>query len=94
MTTNDLLQQLPEQCRPAIEPRHKMVLAHYLMTDGTVWVVLNTRMPGDSSKAWHLTKREYWDIEPRHEHRDRWIREKMKPTLEADRNPMQLALAI
>lgn len=87
MTNDQFLQQLPEQCRPVIAPRHKMALEHYLLTDGTVWVVLLTRMPGDASKAWHMTKREYWGIQPKHEYRDRWIRENMPPTLQADTNP-------
>lgn len=87
MTNAEFLQQLPEQCRPVIAPRHKMALQHYPMPDGMVWVVLLTTMPGDSSKAWHMSRGQYWSIRPKHEYRDRWIRENMPPAIEADRNP-------
>ena len=87
MTTADLLSQLPDECRPVVKPRHKVALEHYLREDGTVWVVLVTRMPSDSSKAWHMTKGEYFRIQPKHGTRDRWIRENMPPTLQAEANP-------
>lgn len=87
MTNDEFLQLLPEGCRPTIAPRHKMILVHYPLPDSTVWVVLLTTMPGDSSKAWHMNKGDYWRIQPKHEYRDRWIRENLPPTLEADRNP-------
>ena len=63
MNNAALLSQLPAECQAlSIEPRHKVALDHFLLVDGTVWVVLLTRMPGDCPKAWHMTKREYWSI--------------------------------
>ena len=89
MTNDEFLQLLPEGCRPTIAPRHKMILVHYPLPDGTVWVVLLTTMPGDSSKAWHMTKREYWSIQPKHGTRDRYIRENMQPTISTTANPQK-----
>ena len=89
MTNDEFLQLLPEGCRPTIAPRHKMILVHYPLPDGTVWVVLLTTMPGDSSKAWHMNKREYWSIQPKHGTRDRYIRENMQPTISTTANPQK-----
>ncbi len=91
MTTADLLSQLPEDCRPVVKPRHKVALEHYLMPDGFVWVVLVTMMPGDSSKAWHMSRGDYFGIRPKHGTRDRWVRENMPPTLRADNNQTDTA---
>ena len=88
MNNAALLSQLPQECRTlTIEPRHKVALDHFLMTDGTVWVVLLTTMPGDSPKAWHMTKREYWSLQPKHGTRDRYIRENFTPTIVGTANP-------
>ena len=54
------LSQLPAECQAlSIEPRHKVALDHFLLVDGTVWVVLLTRMPGDCPKAWHMTYKDF-----------------------------------
>lgn len=92
----ELLRQLPAECQSlVIEPRHKVALDHFLMEDGMVWVVLLTDMPGDSPKAWHLTKREYWGLQPKHGTRDRYIRENFKPALVGRQNaPKRLPLAL
>ena len=48
MNNAALLSQLPAECQAlSIEPRHKVALDHFLLVDGTVWVVLLTTMPGD-----------------------------------------------
>ena len=40
MNNAALLSQLPAECQAlAIEPRHKVALDHFLLVDGTVWVV-------------------------------------------------------
>jgi len=82
------LSQLPTECQSlTIEPRHKVALDHFLMVDGTVWVVLLTTMPGDCCKAWKLTVGQYWQIQPKHGTRDRYIRENFTPTLTGTMNP-------
>ena len=63
------------------------MLLQHVAVGADMWVVLLTTMPGDSPKAWRLSRGEYWQIQPKHEYRDRWIRENLPPTLEADRNP-------
>ena len=41
MNNAALLSQLPAECQAlSIEPRHKVALDHFLLVDGTVWVVL------------------------------------------------------
>ena len=41
MNNAALLSQLPAECQAlSIEPRHKVALNHFLLVDGTVWVVL------------------------------------------------------
>lgn len=88
MTTEEMTRLLPEECQHiTIAPRHKMILCHIFTSDNSVWVVLLTRMPGDSSKAWHMPREEYWKIQPKHGTRDRYIREQIRPTLEAEKNP-------
>jgi len=90
MNNAALLSKLPAECQAlSIEPRHKVALDHFLLVDGTVWVVLLTRMPGDCPKAWHMTKREYWSIQPKHGTRDRYIRENMQPTIRTTVNPQK-----
>ncbi len=85
---NDFLAQLPIECRSlTIQPRHKVALAHFVLNDGSVWVVLLTTMPGDCHKAWHLTQKEYWSLQPKHGTRDRYIRENRTPTFSATKNP-------
>lgn len=87
MDHSSFIAQLPEECQSiSIEPRHKVALEHFLLMDGTAWVVLLTEMPEQSDMAWRMTKREYWGIQPKHELRDRWIRENLKPTIEGPQN--------
>ena len=84
----DFKKQLPECCWfIEIQPRHKVELEHARTDDGHIWVVLLTTMPGDCCKAWKLTKGEYWQIQPKHGTRDRYIRENMTPTLTGTMNP-------
>ena len=88
MTNSEFIQRLPEECQGIrILPRHKMSLEHFSCDDRNVWVVLLTEMPGDCSKAWRVPRREYWELEPKHGPRDRYIRENFTPVLVADRNP-------
>lgn len=86
---NDFISQLPVECQALkIEPRHKVALDHFFTAeDADVWVVLLTTMPGDCPKAWHLTRREYWSIQPKHGTRDRYIRENLEPTITGKQNP-------
>lgn len=87
--TDNFLKQLPEACQAlTIAPKHRVALTHFTVGD-SVWVVLLTRMPGDSNKAWRLTRGEYWQLMPKHGTRDRFIRENMVPTIEGDANPQQ-----
>lgn len=91
MRVRHFLSLLPEPCRSIqIEPRHKTALEHFLMDDGTVWVVLLTTMPGKRCQAWHMTKREYWNLQPKHGTRDRLIRENFPATIEGEQNPEKL----
>lgn len=86
----DFIKQLPTECQNlTIEPRHKVALDHFLLDDGSVWVVLLTKMPGDCPKAWKMTKREYWNLQPKHGTRDRFIRENFTPTISGKTNPRQ-----
>lgn len=93
---NQFLAQLPAECQTlSIAPRHRVALQHFIVSDGTVWVVLLTTMPGDRPKAWHLTRRDYWSLQPKHGTRDRYVRENIEPTITGDVNPpriRQLAL--
>ncbi len=85
-------QKLPQQCQDIdILPRHKVSLEHRAVGED-MWVVLLTTMPGDSCKAWKLNKKEYWQIEPKHGTRDRYIRENYPPTIEGPKNPQQTKL--
>ncbi len=78
-----------------IQPRCKTDLSHHFAPDGSVWVVLLTEMPGKRCQAWHLSRSNYYSLEPKHGSRDRFIREHMEPVIEGERNPpkpMQLLL--
>jgi len=90
----DFIQQLPTECQSlTIKPKHKVALDHFLLDDGSVWVVLLTKMPGDCPKAWKMTKREYWNLQPKHGTRDRYIRENFTPTISGRMNPQQSLLS-
>lgn len=86
---NDFIELLPKECQAIqITPRHKVALEHFFTAgNDDVWVVLLTKMPGDCPKAWHMTRREYWSIQPKHGTRDRWIRENMQPSITGRLNP-------
>ena len=93
MNNSELLRQLPAECQAlSIEPRHKVALEHFFLNDGTVWVVLLTKMPGDCPKAWRMSRREYWELNPKHGTRDRYIRENIPPTLTGAKNPLSIPL--
>lgn len=84
---NEFIKSLPIPCQTIqIKPRHKIALEHFQVLND-IWVVLLTLMPGDSSKAWRLTKKEYWTLQPKHGTRDRFIRENYTPTIQAAANP-------
>lgn len=88
MNNASLISKLPKECQTLqIKPRHKVALEHFAISDGTIWIVLLTSMPGDFPKAWHMTKQEYWKIQPKHGTRDRWIRENIPPTISEKPNP-------
>ena len=83
----DFISQLPLQCQGlTIQPRHRVALEHFAVDDD-IWVVLLTFMPGDSNKAWRLSKWQYWNLQPKHGTRDRYVRENLPPTIEGKRNP-------
>ena len=74
-------EQLPEQCRSlAIAPRHKVAFEHFFVGD-VVWIVLLTDMPGQKDSAWRLSRKDYWAIQSLHESRDRWVRNRIEPTI-------------
>jgi hypothetical protein len=69
----------------AIKPGHKVELAH--VRDGAdILVVLLTTMPGDCCKLWRIPAAEYWQLNPKHGTRDRYIRENRPPTLAGAKN--------
>lgn len=81
------LSKLPEPCQNlAILPRHRMALQHFTVGEH-IWVVLLTRMPGDSCKAWRMPKWEYWRLQPKYGSRDRYIRENVPPYILSEANP-------
>lgn len=83
---------LPDECKDiVIKPRHKVALEHRFVGND-VWVVLLTKMPGQRSKAWKLTKGEYWRLQPKHGTRDRFIRENYPPIMEGPPNPVQRSI--
>lgn len=83
MSEQEFLSQLPVECQDIqIRPRCKVALEHRT-TEGDVWVVLLTRMPNQPSRAWKLSKGEYYRLMPKHGTRDRYIRENMQPTIES-----------
>lgn len=78
---------LPVECQSlTIAPRHKVLLEH-VPVGNEMWVVLLTDMPGDNDKAWRLTKKGYWNLQPKHESRDRYVRAWIQPTFEGEPNP-------
>lgn len=84
-----ILAQLPAECQHlSIAPRHKVLLDH-VPVGGDMWVVLLTDMPGDCDKAWRMTKRDYWGIQTLHESRDRWVRNRYKPTFQGSLNEVK-----
>jgi len=84
MTEQDFLQQLPPECRDVtIRPRCKVALEHRNVGQD-VWVVLLTRMPDKPSRAWRLSKKEYYAIFDTHVSRDRYVRERLTPTIESE----------
>lgn len=78
---NNFIKLLPTECAGlAILPGHRMLLTHQKVgTD--MWVVLLTRMPGDHCKAWKISLKDYWALEPKHGTRDRYVRENLEPTI-------------
>ena len=85
-STLSFIQRLPPCSRSvAIKPRCKTDLTHHYAPDGSVWVVLLTEMPGKRCQAWHLSRADYYSLEPKHGSRDRFVREHMQPTIEGDR---------
>lgn len=95
MDHSSFIAQLPEECQSiSIEPRHKVALRHYFVGRYEVRVILLTDMPGDCDKQWILTRSEYYAIQPKHEVRDRWIRENMEPDLAGPQNPPKRRLPI
>lgn len=93
MKEKQFLSQLPEPCRElVIQPRHRVALQHFTV-DGHIWVVLLTRMPGDSCKAWMMPKWEYWKLRPKYGSRDRYIRENFPPHILGEVNPQIPQLA-
>lgn len=83
----EFLSQLPPECQSIrIAPRHKIALEHFKV-GGEIWVVLLTTMPGDSNKAWKFSQGAYWQMNPKHGTRDRYIRENFPPLYEGTRNP-------
>ena len=87
-STLSFIQRLPPCSRAvAIKPRCKTDLTHHYAPDGSVWVVLLTEMPGKRCQAWHLSRADYYSLEPKHGSRDRFVREHMQPTLEGEKNP-------
>lgn len=87
-STLSFIQRLPTCSQHvAIQPRCKTDLSHHFDTDGSVWVVLLTEMPGKRCQAWHLSRADYYSLEPKHGSRDRFVREHMQPTIEGEPNP-------
>jgi hypothetical protein len=87
-STISFIQRLPPCSRSvAIKPRCKTGLSHHFDTDGSVWVVLLTEMPGKRCQAWHLSRKNYYSLEPKHGSRDRFVREHMQPVIEGEKNP-------
>lgn len=87
MSHQEFLRQLPTECQGlTIEPRHKVALQPYFMKDG-VWVVLLTDQPEQADKAWRLTWPEWREIEPKHETKVRYVRERLEPTFVGTPNP-------
>lgn len=82
-----IFQHLPAECQHLeIAPRHKVLLEH-VPVGNEMWVVLLTDMQGDNDKAWRMTKKEYWDLQPKHECRDRYVRAWMEPIFQGEKNP-------
>ena len=69
-----------------IAPRHKTLLTHQAV-NGKMYVVLLTDMPGDGDKVWVMSPSDYWNITSLHESRDRWVRNRLKPTYHLYDNP-------
>ena len=87
-STLSFIQRLPPCSQHvAIKPRCKTDLSHHFAPDGTVWVVLLTEIPGKRCQAWHLSRADYYSLEPKHGSRDRFVREHMEPTIEGEKNP-------
>ena len=83
-TEGKFMAQLPEQCRDIdILPHHKVALEHRIVGND-VWVVLLTRMPNKPSQAWKLSKKEYYAIYDTHVSRDRYVRNRLTPTIESE----------
>ena len=95
-STISFIRRLPPCSRSvAIQPRCKTDLSHHFDMDGSIWVVLLTEMPGKRCQAWHLSRSDYYSLEPKHGSRDRFVREHMQPVIEGEPNPpkpMQLLL--
>lgn len=90
MNEKEFISSLPEGCQSiSIEKGHKVALQHFTI-GSDMWVVLLTRMPGDCSKAWKLSRSEYWQLEPKHGTRDRYIRENQEPIMQSDENPKRV----
>lgn len=80
------MRQLPPSCAGiAIKPGRKVELTH--IRDGAdILVILLTTMPGDCCKMWRIPSGEYWQLNPKHGTRDRYIRENRTPTLSGAKN--------
>ena len=81
-----LLTMLPQELKDLIiEPRHKVLLVSRKV-GAMMWTVLLTEMPGQCPSVWTMPISEYWNIQPKHGTRERWIRENLKPTYTAPAN--------
>ena len=87
-STISFIRKLPLCSRGVyIQPRCKTDLSHHFDMAGSIWVVLLTEMPGKRCQAWHLSRTDYYSLEPKHGSRDRFVREHMQPVIEGEKNP-------